>query len=331
MPCVLAEPDELLSTIKKSKHKVIPESISETLTKPIAEAQNYKKAVTTTRRFLLLEKPRHKLTILYKEHIWAIKQWITQNYHLEMTNIQPMRNSAFEIEASIPFYYHMKGTIKFYYIYEYFFASSMYNAYVYVPKGTNDGVSQCVSVCAVAYSMEHLRLTSLGLINIIVLDNVRLHKVQDILKKFLMIDTGKKIGQQQLATGSMHLLFLTTYFSFLKPIEEVFGWLKQVVKLGVRAQNALDNQIAYIEMKESTMWKALSTAFLEENPLSDCKWPVVCKAHVPQNPGIEIKHKIGSVCYWEMVNWESNFLIAQSGAQLLAVSNNRCGTLACCS
>ncbi|KAJ9089256.1 hypothetical protein DSO57_1014802 [Entomophthora muscae] len=50
---------------------------------------------------------------------------------------------------------------------------------------------------------EHLGLTRLGVTNIIVLVNVGLHKVADILDEFPMIETGVKIGQQQLATAHM--------------------------------------------------------------------------------------------------------------------------------
>ena len=58
---------------------------------------------------------------------------------------------------------------------------------------------------------EHLRLTILGFTNIIVLDNVGLHKVADILEEFPMIEPAVEIDQQQLATGPMCLLFFSAY------------------------------------------------------------------------------------------------------------------------
>lgn len=47
----------------------------------------------------------------------------------------------------------------------------------------------------------------------------------------------------------------------LKPV--ISGKLDMVV---VRAQNFLDNQLAHMKIKQPTVWKALSTAFLGENP-----------------------------------------------------------------
>ncbi|KAJ9070777.1 hypothetical protein DSO57_1004027 [Entomophthora muscae] len=79
---------------------------------------------------------------------------------------------------------------------------------------------------------EHLRRTSPGFTNVIVLDNVGLHKVADILEEFPSIDTSIEVGPQQLATSNLRLLSLPTYLPFLNPIKEVFGWLKQVVKQG---------------------------------------------------------------------------------------------------
>ncbi|KAJ9056441.1 hypothetical protein DSO57_1033005 [Entomophthora muscae] len=107
-----------------------------------------------------------------------------------------------------------KGTVKLYCIDKSAFASSMHNGYEYVPKGSNDRVAWHAAVCATAYLMvallgpkgvklyqmilgshnsctflsflqlvqEHLRRTSPGFTNIIVLDNVGLHKVADILE-----------------------------------------------------------------------------------------------------------------------------------------------------
>ena len=73
---------------------------------------------------------------------------------------------------------------------------------------------------------DHLRRTSPGFINVIVLDNVGLHKVAYILEEFPTIETGVAIGPQQLATAPMRLLFLPAYSPFLNPIKEVFGWVK---------------------------------------------------------------------------------------------------------
>ena len=140
----------------------------------------------------------------------------------------------------------------------------MCNVYGYVPKGAKDRVSCRVSVHATAFSMEarlgllgiemyqmikgshnsstfikflwlvqeHLRLTSQGFTNFIVLDNVVLPKVAHILNEFLMIDMGGPVGQQQLATEPIWLLFLPAYSPFLNPIKEVFRWLKKFVKWG---------------------------------------------------------------------------------------------------
>ncbi|KAJ9075667.1 hypothetical protein DSO57_1033705 [Entomophthora muscae] len=71
-----------------------------------------------------------------------------------------------------------------------------------------------------------------GFTNIIVLDNVDLHKVANILEEFPLIDTSIAVGPQQLATAILCFLFLPAYLPFLNPIEEFFGWLKQVVKRG---------------------------------------------------------------------------------------------------
>ncbi|KAJ9084349.1 hypothetical protein DSO57_1025452 [Entomophthora muscae] len=79
---------------------------------------------------------------------------------------------------------------------------------------------------------EHLRLTSLGFIKFIMLDINMLHKVVDILDKLPIIETGMKIGLQQLTTAPLHLLFLSAYSPFMKIIDEVFGWLRQVIKQG---------------------------------------------------------------------------------------------------
>ncbi|KAJ9054966.1 hypothetical protein DSO57_1008855 [Entomophthora muscae] len=54
----------------------------------------------------------------------------------------------------------------------------------------------------------------------------------DILEEFLSIDTSITVGPQKLATSNLRLLFLPAYLHFLNPIEEVFGWLKQVIKQG---------------------------------------------------------------------------------------------------
>ena len=241
--------------------------------------------------------------MLTKEHKWAIHQWITQDCHLELANIQAMVKSTFGVEALISFYYHLvkgmrfswknigvspynwnsptnietrknyaeayialknKGTVKFYYIDKSAFALLMHNEYGYVPKGSNDGVARRAAVRATAYSMvallgpkgvelyqmilglhnsrtflsflrlvqEHLRRTSLGFTNVIVLDNVGLHKVADILAEFPSINTSIAVGPQRLATANLRLLFLPVYLPFLNPIKEVFGWLKQVVKQG---------------------------------------------------------------------------------------------------
>ncbi|KAJ9049848.1 hypothetical protein DSO57_1020401 [Entomophthora muscae] len=138
----------------------------------------------------------------------------------------------------------------------------MRNAYGYVLNSSNDRVAWCTTVYAAAYSMvallgpkgiemyqiileshnswtflsflqlvqEHLRCTSLGFTNVIMLDNFGLHKVADILEEFPMIDTGIAVGPQHLATSNFCLLFLPAYLPFLNPIEEVFGWLKKVFK-----------------------------------------------------------------------------------------------------
>ncbi|KAJ9058250.1 hypothetical protein DSO57_1014289 [Entomophthora muscae] len=102
----------------------------------------------------------------------------------------------------------------------------MRNKYGYVPKDEKNGMSWGAAVQFVAYSMvallgplgielyqmikgshnstnflgflqlvwEHLRCTSLGFTNVIVLDNVRLHKVADILNKFPMIEPSVEIA-----------------------------------------------------------------------------------------------------------------------------------------
>ncbi|KAJ9068911.1 hypothetical protein DSO57_1023910 [Entomophthora muscae] len=49
-----------------------------------------------------------------------------------------------------------KGTVKFYYINESSFVSSMRNEYGYVPKGEKNSMSQCAAVQSVAYSMVAL-------------------------------------------------------------------------------------------------------------------------------------------------------------------------------
>ncbi|KAJ9052837.1 hypothetical protein DSO57_1030151 [Entomophthora muscae] len=144
----------------------------------------------------------------------------------------------------------------------------MHNKYGYVPKGEKNSMSRCVAVRSVVYSMiallgplgtelyqmikgshnsgtflkflhlvfEHLQVTILGVINIIVLDDVSLHKVEDILAEFQVIEPGVEIASQQLAISNLRLLFLPSYLSFLNPIKEVFGWLKQVVKKGASSR-----------------------------------------------------------------------------------------------
>ncbi|KAJ9082622.1 hypothetical protein DSO57_1002568 [Entomophthora muscae] len=119
-----------------------------------------------------------------------------------------------------------KGIVKFYYIDKSAFALSMHNAYGYVSKGSNDRMAWRAAVRATAYSIvallnpkgvelyqmilgfhnsrtflsflqlvqEHLRRTSPGFTNIIVLDNFGLHKVVDIIKEFPMIDTNSCQG-----------------------------------------------------------------------------------------------------------------------------------------
>ncbi|KAJ9069795.1 hypothetical protein DSO57_1014908 [Entomophthora muscae] len=116
----------------------------------------------------------------------------------------------------------------------------MRNGYGYVPKGSNDGMAWRSEVWSVAYSMvallgllgiglcqmikgshnsvifleflqlvwEHLRCTSPSFTNIIVLDNVGLHKVADIIKEFQVIEPGVEITSQQLATAPLCLFFL---------------------------------------------------------------------------------------------------------------------------
>ncbi|KAJ9077654.1 hypothetical protein DSO57_1008021 [Entomophthora muscae] len=108
----------------------------------------------------------------------------------------------------------------------------MRNKYGYVPKGKKNEMSHCTAVWSVAFSMEHLQVASLGVTNVIVLDSVGLHKVAKILDEFPVIEPGVKIGSQQLSTSNLCLLFLPSYSPFLNPIEEVFGWLKKVVKKG---------------------------------------------------------------------------------------------------
>ncbi|KAJ9055254.1 hypothetical protein DSO57_1005664 [Entomophthora muscae] len=75
-----------------------------------------------------------------------------------------------------------------------------------------------------------MRQTSPGFTNVIVLDNIGLHKVADILEEFPSINTSIAVGPQQLATANMRLLFLPACLPFLNPIKEDFGWLKQVFK-----------------------------------------------------------------------------------------------------
>ncbi|KAJ9057345.1 hypothetical protein DSO57_1023651 [Entomophthora muscae] len=134
-------------------------------------------------------------TMLTKEHKWAICQWITQDCHLELVNIQAMVKSTFGVEALISFYYHLvkeiqfswkklgvspynwnspaniktqknyaeaytslkaKGTVKLYYIDKSAFALSMQNEYGYITKGSNDGMAWHAAVRATAYSMVAL-------------------------------------------------------------------------------------------------------------------------------------------------------------------------------
>ncbi|KAJ9087629.1 hypothetical protein DSO57_1031206 [Entomophthora muscae] len=102
------------------------------------------------------------------------------------------------------------------------FTFSLLNSHFYIPT---------VDFATVAVQ-EHLRCTSRGFTNIIMLDNVGLHKVADILEEFPMIDTSIAVAPQQLATANLRLLFLPAYLPFLNPIEEVFGWLRRVVKQG---------------------------------------------------------------------------------------------------
>ncbi|KAJ9089150.1 hypothetical protein DSO57_1015865 [Entomophthora muscae] len=129
----------------------------------------------------------------------------------------------------------------------------MCNKYGYVPKGKKNGMSRRAAVRSVAYSMiallgllgielyqmilgshnsciflafiqlvlEHLRRTSLGFTNVIVLDNIGLHKVADILAELQVIEPGVAIASQQLATAPLRPLFLPAYFPFLNPVEEV--------------------------------------------------------------------------------------------------------------
>ena len=60
-----------------------------------------------TGQVLAAEKSLRVSTMLTKEHKWAIRQWITQDCHLELANIQAMIKYTFGIEASISFYYHL--------------------------------------------------------------------------------------------------------------------------------------------------------------------------------------------------------------------------------
>ena len=66
--------------------------------------------------------------------------------------------------------------------------------------------------------------------NVIVLDNVALHKVSEIQAIYPHIDVAGWVPGQRLTPFALRLLFLPAYSPFLNPIEEVFGWLKRRVK-----------------------------------------------------------------------------------------------------
>ncbi|KAJ9051937.1 hypothetical protein DSO57_1039102 [Entomophthora muscae] len=117
---------------------------------------------------------------------------------------------------------------------------------------------------------EHRRRTSPGFTNAIVLDNVGLHKVADILEEFPMIDTNSAEGPQQLAVANLRLLFLPAYLPFLNPIEEVFGWLKQVVKQGTpTGTEGLFNLLqARIHTSHLRLWPNSMATLICSSPLA---------------------------------------------------------------
>ena len=97
---------------------------------------------------------------------------------------------------------------------------------------------------------------------------------------------------------------------------------------GIRAQDATDKLLANIDVVPNKAWKPCNNGPSDaEPPLSNPKWPRICKAHKPQNPGIEPTGKVVSQKYQETINWEINQLIAQSDNWFLAGLPNCCGTL----
>ncbi|KAJ9065364.1 hypothetical protein DSO57_1020361 [Entomophthora muscae] len=64
------------------------------------------------------------------------------------------------------------------------------------PLGSDSSHNSRTFLSFLQLVQEHLRRTSLGFTNVIVLKNVGLHKVADILEEFPMIDTSIAVGPQ---------------------------------------------------------------------------------------------------------------------------------------
>ena len=77
---------------------------------------------------------------------------------------------------------------------------------------------------------EYLQINYSGTTNIVVLDNVGLHKVDLVVSEFPPIDKNIHTSSHCLSDCPMRLLFLSPYSPFLNPIEEAFGWIKNKVK-----------------------------------------------------------------------------------------------------
>ncbi|KAJ9058462.1 hypothetical protein DSO57_1012056 [Entomophthora muscae] len=120
MPCAVPNASKSIPTAKKPAHKCIPDIKRIILLRLMCESGDYKAATAivgvdpkyacktfnkfiNTGQVLAAEKSLCVSTMLTKEHKWAIHQWITQDCHLELENIQAMVKSTFGVEALIFF------------------------------------------------------------------------------------------------------------------------------------------------------------------------------------------------------------------------------------